>query len=65
MNPEEIASEIVNLTMILDNQEDLKEAWIIISSAMTYLSKKDDFFTAEARVMEIIGKALEARGEEE
>jgi hypothetical protein len=65
MNPEEIASEIVNLTMILDNQEDLKEAWIIISSAMTYLSRKDDFFTAEVRVMEIIGKALEARGEEE
>jgi hypothetical protein len=65
MNPEAIASEIVNLTMILDNQEDLKEAWIIISSAMTYLSKKDDFFTAEARVMEAISKALEARGEEQ
>ena len=64
MNAEDIATEIVNLTIRLDNQNELKESWRVISHALSYLSSKDDFFTNEARVMELIGKMKEERVEE-
>ena len=64
MNAEDIATEIVNLTIRLDNQNELKESWLVISHALSYLSSKDDFFTNEARVMELIGKMKEERVEE-
>ena len=64
MNAEDIATEIVNLTIRLDNQNELKESWRVIGHALSYLSSKDDFFTNEARVMELIGKMKEERVEE-
>jgi|TARA_R110000824_G_scaffold97206_4_gene232211 hypothetical protein len=63
MNAEDIASEIVNLTMVMDNQESLKEAWRVISQALSYLSSKDDFFTHEQRAIEMIGELKEKRVE--
>ncbi len=63
MNAEDIASEIVNLTMVLDNQGELKEAWRVISQALSYLSSKDDFFTNEQTVMNTIGSMKEKRVE--
>jgi len=64
MNAEDIATDIVNLTMNLDNQEELKSAWRVISQALLYLSSKDDFFTNEQKVMNTIGKMKEERVEQ-
>ena len=64
MNAEDIATEIVNLTIRLDNQNELKESWRVISYALSYLSSKDDFFTSEMKVMELIGEMKEERVEE-
>ncbi len=64
MNAEDIASHIVNLTMRLDNQKELKKAWQVISKALLYLSAKDDFFTREQESLEIIGKMKEERLED-
>ena len=63
MNAEDIATEIVNLTMILDNQEELKEAWRVINHALMYLSAKDDFFTREQTAIDMIGALKEKRVE--
>tara|TARA_R110000751_G_scaffold73678_3_gene148964 strand:- start:6724 stop:6924 length:201 start_codon:yes stop_codon:yes gene_type:complete len=63
MNAEDIATEIVNLTMVLDNQKELKDAWRVISQALSYLSSKDDFFTNEQRAIESIGEMRESRVE--
>ena len=64
MNAEDIASHIVNLTMRLDNQKELKRAWQVISKALSYLSAKDDFFTREQESLEIIGRMKEERMED-
>ena len=64
MNAEDIATAIVNLTMRLDNQKELKMAWRVINQALGYLSSKDDFFTNEQAVMNTIGKMKEERVEE-
>ena len=64
MNAEVIATAIVNLTMRLDNQKELKMAWRVINQALSYLSSKDDFFTNELTVMNTIGKMKEERVEE-
>ena len=64
MNAEDIASDIVNLTMRLDNQKELKKAWQVISKALLYLSAKDDFFTREQESLEIIGRMKEERVED-
>lgn len=64
MNAEDIATAIVNLTMRLDNQKELKMAWRVINQALGYLSSKDDFFTNELTVMNTIGKMKEERVEE-
>ena len=64
MNAEDIATDIVNLTMSLDNQKDIKEAWRVIGQALAYLSSKDDFFTNEERVMKLIGEMKEERVED-
>ena len=64
MNAEDIATAIVNLTMRLDNQKELKMAWRVINQALSYLSSKDDFFTNELTVMNTIGKMKEERVEE-
>ncbi|QDP57050.1 MAG: hypothetical protein GOVbin1782_57 [Prokaryotic dsDNA virus sp.] len=64
MNAEDIASHIVNLTMRLDNQKELKKAWQVISKALLYLSAKDDFFTREQESLEIIGRMKEERLED-
>ena len=64
MNAEDIATAIVNLTMRLDNQKELKMAWRVINQALGYLSSKDDFFTNELTVMNTIAKMKEERVEE-
>ena len=64
MNAEDIASAIVNLTMKLDNQKDLKDAWRVLTKAVSYLSAKDDFFTREKECIELIGEMKEERVED-
>ena len=64
MNAEDIATEIVNLTMRLDNQKDLKEAWRVLTKAVSYLSAKDDFFTREQEALNLIGDMREERVED-
>lgn len=64
MNAEDIATDIVNLTMRLDNQKELKDAWKVISKALLYLSAKDDFFTREQESLELIGIMKEERVED-
>jgi hypothetical protein len=53
-NYKDIARDIISLAKELDNAEDLKEAWRIISPAFVYLSKKDDLFSAEQRAQDTI-----------
>ena len=38
---EKIADDIINLTDVLDNAQDLDDAWKRISEALYYLSAKD------------------------
>ena len=64
MNAEDIASAIVNLTMNLDNQEELKDSWRVLSKAISYLSAKDDFFTREQEALKLIGDMREKRVED-
>ncbi len=64
MNAEDIATEIVNLTMRLDNQKDLKEAWRVLTKSVSYLSAKDDFFTREQEALNLIGDMREERVED-
>ena len=64
MNAEDIASAIVNLTMNLDNQTELKDAWRVLSKAISYLSAKDDFFTREQEALNLIGDMREKRVED-
>ena len=64
MNAEDIASAIVNLTMNLDNQTELKDAWRVLSKAISYLSAKDDFFTREQEALNLIGDMREKREED-
>ena len=59
MNAEDIASAIVNLTMNLDNQKELKDAWRVLTKAVSYLSAKDDFFTREQECIELISEMKE------
>ena len=64
MNAEDIATEIVNLTMRLDNQKYLKEAWRVLTKSVSYLSAKDDFFTREQEALNLIGDMREERVED-
>lgn len=53
-NSKDIARDILSLAKRLDNAEELKEAWRVISPAFGYLSKKDDLFSAEQRAEDIL-----------
>lgn len=63
MLPEEIAEAIVNLTIALDNREELRKAWRVIRTALRYLNSKDNFFEEEATALELIKKMKEDRVE--
>ena len=58
---EQIAEAIINLTIELEDQEELKEAWRVISAALRYLSSKDDLFTNEKDAIETVAKMKEKR----
>tara|TARA_R110002050_G_scaffold51158_8_gene117848 strand:+ start:1274 stop:1474 length:201 start_codon:yes stop_codon:yes gene_type:complete len=64
MNAEEIAEDIVNLTIGLDDHEELKQAWRVINKATQYLSAKDDYFTREMETLKIITEMKDKRVEE-
>jgi len=64
MNAEDIATDIINLTMALDNQKELKDAWRVLTKAVSYLSAKDDFFTREQEALNLIGDMREERVED-
>jgi len=63
MNAEEIAEAIVNLTIALEDHEELKEAWRVIYKAVSYLSSKDDYFSREKETLDLITKLKESRVE--
>ena len=58
---EQIAEAIINLTIELEDQEELKEACRVISAALRYLSSKDDLFTNEKDAIETVAKMKEKR----
>tara|TARA_R110002020_G_scaffold153171_28_gene332518 strand:- start:915 stop:1115 length:201 start_codon:yes stop_codon:yes gene_type:complete len=64
MNAEEIAEAIVNLTIALEDHEELRKAWRVLAKAVSYLSSKDDYFNREKEALELITELKEERVEE-
>tara|TARA_R100001510_G_C7522230_1_gene117246 strand:- start:189 stop:365 length:177 start_codon:yes stop_codon:yes gene_type:complete len=50
-----IAREMIELAKSIDDADEMKETWRILSRAYTYVSQKDSMMDSEQKLQELMG----------
>ena len=56
MEAKRIAREMIELAKSIDDADEMKETWRVLSRAYSYLSQKDSMMDSERELQEILGE---------
>ena len=55
MEAKRIAREMIELAKSIDDADEMKETWRVLSRAYSYLSQKDSMMDSERELQELLG----------
>tara|TARA_R100000808_G_C2133441_1_gene142160 strand:+ start:632 stop:808 length:177 start_codon:yes stop_codon:yes gene_type:complete len=55
MEAKRIAKEMIELAKSIDDADEMKETWRVLSRAYSYLSQKDSMMESEKELQELLG----------
>ena len=55
MKAKEIAKEMIELAKSIDDADEMKETWRVLSRAYSYVSQKDSMMDSERELNEMLG----------
>ena len=55
MEAKRIAREMIELAKSIDDADEMKETWRVLSRAYSYLSQKDSMMESEKELQELLG----------